>query len=76
LLRAEIVGVVAAVSMGFILDSLLGDIDPTAEMLSRTRPNLFDLFVASALFLRIELGYESPSLLRSIEVFRFQPQKL
>jgi uncharacterized hydrophobic protein (TIGR00271 family) len=44
--RAEIVGVVAAVSMGFILGSLLGDIDPTAEMLSRTRPNLFDLFVA------------------------------
>ena len=44
--RAEIVGVVAAVSMGFLLGSLLGDIEPTAEMISRTRPNLFDLFVA------------------------------
>jgi uncharacterized hydrophobic protein (TIGR00271 family) len=44
--RAEIVGVVAAVTMGFILGLLLGDIDPTHEMLSRTRPNLFDLIVA------------------------------
>jgi uncharacterized hydrophobic protein (TIGR00271 family) len=44
--RAEIIGVVAAVSMGFILGSLVGDIDPTPEMLSRTRPNLFDLLVA------------------------------
>ena len=44
--RAEIIGVVAAVTMAFILGSLLGDIEPTAEMLSRTRPNLFDLFVA------------------------------
>jgi len=44
--RAEIVGVVAAVLMGFILGTLLGDIETTPEMLSRTRPNLFDLFVA------------------------------
>ena len=44
--RAEIIGVVAAVSMAFILGSLLGDIEPTHEMLSRTRPNLFDLLVA------------------------------
>ena len=44
--RAEIVGVVAAVSMGVVLGSLLGDIEPTPEMLSRTRPNLFDLLVA------------------------------
>lgn len=44
--RAEIVGVVAAVSMGFVLGSLIGDIEPTPEMLSRTRPNLFDLLVA------------------------------
>ena len=44
--RAEIIGVVAAVSMGFILGSLLGDIEPTPEMLSRTHPNLFDLLVA------------------------------
>lgn len=44
--RAEIVGVVAAVTMGLILGSILGDIEPTAEMLSRTRPNLFDLVVA------------------------------
>ena len=44
--RAEVIGMVAAVSMGFVLGFLLGDIEPTAEMLSRTRPNLFDLFVA------------------------------
>ena len=44
--RAEIVGVVAAVSMGVVLGSLLGDIEPTPEMLSRTHPNLFDLLVA------------------------------
>lgn len=44
--RAEIVGVVAAVSMGFVLGSLIGEIEPTSEMLSRTRPNLFDLIVA------------------------------
>ncbi|MEN8806792.1 MAG: TIGR00341 family protein [Desulfobacterales bacterium] len=44
--RAEIIGVVAAVSMGFVLGSLLGEIEPTPEMLSRTRPNLFDLLVA------------------------------
>jgi uncharacterized hydrophobic protein (TIGR00271 family) len=44
--RAEILGVAAAVSMGFILGLLLGDFDTTREMLSRTRPNLFDLFVA------------------------------
>jgi uncharacterized hydrophobic protein (TIGR00271 family) len=44
--RAEIAGVVAAVTMGFILGLLLGDIEPTPEMLSRTRPNLFDLIVA------------------------------
>lgn len=45
-IRAEIMGVVSAVIMGFILGSLLGDFDPTPEMLSRTRPNLIDLFVA------------------------------
>ncbi len=44
--RAEIVGVVAAVFMGFVLGSMLGDIEPTPEMLSRTQPNLFDLLVA------------------------------
>lgn len=44
--RAEIFGVAAAVTMGFILGLLLGDIEPTPEMLSRTRPNLFDLIVA------------------------------
>jgi len=44
--RAEIVGVVAAVLMGFFLGTMLGDIEPTPEMLSRTRPNLFDLIVA------------------------------
>lgn len=44
--RAEIGGVVAAVTMKFILGLLLGNIDPTLEMISRTRPNLFDLIVA------------------------------
>ncbi|MEJ2589342.1 MAG: TIGR00341 family protein, partial [Deltaproteobacteria bacterium] len=44
--RAEIVGVVAAVTMAYILGTLLGDVEPTSEMLSRTRPNLFDLIVA------------------------------
>lgn len=44
--RAEFVGVVAAVAMAFILGSMIGEIEPTSEMLSRTRPNLFDLIVA------------------------------
>ena len=44
--RAEIIGVVAAVVMGIVLGVLLGDIEPTPEMLSRTKPNLFDLLVA------------------------------
>ncbi len=44
--RAELLGVIAAVSMGFILGLLLGDFDPTREMLSRTQPTLFDLLVA------------------------------
>ncbi len=45
-LRAEIVGVAAAVSMSLVLGLLLGDFEPTAEMLSRTRPSLYDLLVA------------------------------
>jgi uncharacterized hydrophobic protein (TIGR00271 family) len=45
-LRAEIVGVAAAVAMSFVLGLLLGDFEPTSEMLSRTRPTLFDLLVA------------------------------
>ena len=45
-LRAEIVEVAAAVSMSLVLGLLLGDFEPTAEMLSRTRPTLFDLLVA------------------------------
>jgi uncharacterized hydrophobic protein (TIGR00271 family) len=45
-LRAEIVGVTAAVAMSFLLGLLLGDFEPTSEMLSRTRPTLFDLLVA------------------------------
>ena len=45
-LRAEIAGVAAAVSMSLVLGLLLGDFEPTAEMLSRTRPSLFDLLVA------------------------------
>ena len=34
--RAEIVGVAAAVTMAFILGSLIGDFEATPEMLSRT----------------------------------------
>jgi uncharacterized hydrophobic protein (TIGR00271 family) len=44
--RAEVVGVAAAVTMSLLLGLLLGDFEPTAEMLSRTRPTLFDLVVA------------------------------
>jgi len=44
--RAEVVGVVVAVAMGFVLGLVLPGIEATPEMLSRTRPNLFDLFVA------------------------------
>jgi hypothetical protein len=32
--------------MSFIMGSMLGEFEPTAEMLSRTKPNLFDLIVA------------------------------
>ncbi len=45
-IRAEVVGVVASVFMGFILGSLAPIIEATPEMLSRTEPNLFDLLVA------------------------------
>ena len=44
--RAEIAGVAASVAMSFIMGSMLGEFEPTAEMRSRTRPNLFDLIVA------------------------------
>ena len=44
--RAEIVGVSTAVIMTVVLGWAIGDFDVTPEMLSRTRPNLFDLFVA------------------------------
>jgi len=44
--RAEIVGVSTAVTMTVVLGWLIGDFEITPEMLSRTRPNLFDLFVA------------------------------
>jgi len=44
--RAEVVGVAAAVTMSFVLGLFLGDFEPTPEMLSRTRPVLFDLIVA------------------------------
>jgi uncharacterized hydrophobic protein (TIGR00271 family) len=45
-LRAEILGVLAALAMSFVLGSLIGHYEPTGEMLARTRPNLFDLLVA------------------------------
>ena len=44
--RTEVVGVAAAIATGFILGLLIGDIEPSPEMLARTRPNLFDLLVA------------------------------
>ena len=44
--RAEIVGVSTAVIMTVVLGWAIGDFDVTPEMLSRTRPNLFDLFHA------------------------------
>jgi len=45
-IRAEIFGVVAAVTMSLVLGLTLGDFEPTNEMLSRTSPTLFDLLVA------------------------------
>ncbi len=44
--RAEVAGVVVAVAMGFVLGLMLPGFEATPEMLSRTRPNLFDLIVA------------------------------
>ena len=45
-IRAEIFGVIAAVTMSLLLGLTLGDFEPTNEMLSRTSPTLFDLLVA------------------------------
>jgi len=45
-IRAEIFGVIAAVTMSLALGLTLGDFEPTNEMLSRTSPTLFDLLVA------------------------------
>ncbi len=45
-IRAEVVGVVASVFMGFILGTIAPIVEATPEMLSRTEPNLFDLLVA------------------------------
>ncbi len=44
--RAEIVGVVAAILIGFILGKFYPALEPTPEMLARTQPQLFDLLVA------------------------------
>lgn len=44
--RAEIAGVVAAILMGIVLGKIYPALEPTAEMLTRTKPQLFDLFVA------------------------------
>jgi uncharacterized hydrophobic protein (TIGR00271 family) len=48
--QAEVVGVSSAIAMGFLVGMLLSlgnpYIDATTEMLSRTKPNLFDLIVA------------------------------
>jgi uncharacterized hydrophobic protein (TIGR00271 family) len=49
-LKAEILGVISAVAMGFAMGLLLFLMNPfpdaTPEMIARTKPNLFDLFVA------------------------------
>ena len=45
-LKAEIAGVVAAITMGIVLGVLYPALEPTPEMLSRTEPQLFDLLVA------------------------------
>ncbi|WP_136809199.1 DUF389 domain-containing protein [Desulfosediminicola flagellatus] len=44
--QAEIVGVVAAILMGFTLGTVYPGLEATPEMLARTRPQLFDLLVA------------------------------
>ena len=45
-LKAEIAGVVAAILMGVTLGILYPALDPTPEMIARTKPQLFDLFIA------------------------------
>ena len=44
--QAEVVGVATSIGMGVSLGFLIGDFQPTPEMLARTQPNLFDLLVA------------------------------
>jgi uncharacterized hydrophobic protein (TIGR00271 family) len=45
-IRAEIVGVVAAILMGVILGMAYPALEPTSEMIARTKPHLFDLLIA------------------------------
>lgn len=49
-ITSEIAGVLAAVFMGYLVGTMLALVDPsvqpTSEMLARTQPNIFDLFVA------------------------------
>jgi uncharacterized hydrophobic protein (TIGR00271 family) len=45
-MRSEIAGVAIAVLVSILLGMAIPFFRPTAEMLSRTEPNLFDLFVA------------------------------
>lgn len=45
-LKAEIAGVVAAVLMGVALGSVYPGLEPTSEMIARTKPQLFDLLIA------------------------------
>lgn len=45
-LKAEIAGVVAAILMGVILGSVYPALEPTPEMIARTKPQLFDLLIA------------------------------
>lgn len=44
--RAELVGVIGAILMGYLLGISYGNLEPTTEMLVRTKPFLFDLLVA------------------------------
>ena len=45
-IKAEIAGVVAAILMGVILGMVYPALEPTPEMIARTKPQLFDLLIA------------------------------
>jgi len=47
-LTAEVLGVLAAISLGFVIGHIPMNFGVTNEMLARTTPTLFDLFIAAA----------------------------